>query len=82
MAKAAAGFALKTLMDEHDESGRIRPDESHSRQRGPGSEPEAGFQLYVLQTLLKSLHFFNLVPVSAMTLHMFKRRRAREALWI
>lgn len=36
MAKAAAGFALKMLMDEHDESGRIRADESHNSGEGTG----------------------------------------------
>lgn len=47
---------------------------------GESEKPAPSFTFFKLA--LKASLSFNLVPVSAVTLHMFKRRRASEVLWI
>lgn len=51
-----------------------------AREGGESGKPAPSFTF--LRLALKASVSFNLLPVSSVTPHMFKRRREREGLWI
>lgn len=53
-----------------------------TREGGEGESAKPAPSSAFFKLALKASISFNLLPVSAVTPHMFKGRRAREVLWI